>query len=360
MQTKITIMSAENNQKTDTSSSKNGNTTYNFEKGTTSFSQEGHDDLLHFKKKLNIRGAELNQLLETFGQVNIRNIHFYEHKIKAEKKKVQRFAYFTVAIVVIIPIFIFIYTNYSKKLFDTDLDDLNATGAVLSALLTSLLGVHQLLSNWTEKKRFRSNYFAAKIALMDILFELEEKYKSYNNSTLTESQLEGLRTDLSAAIKTSRHIVNEETQKFMELSSTPVVNLKQVFESSSELANSLIGSFSSKRYTKRVTELEDKENERKVKVKTAKSSLEQKTIALKAAYRNLVSLEKRTQQIDDKMDALEDIGIDNLNEDDLDKYEKLKVKFDALDDERDAILDSIETLQLEVDRLEIALNEYQK
>ena len=175
---------------------------YGFEKGKNSFAAEGRKDVEVFKKKLNLKkDSNLNQLLETFGQVNLRNIHFYEKKIQDEQKQVRKFSILTLSIVAGLPIFIFIYTNYSETIFHTDIDDLSATGTVLSALLTSLLGVHQLLSNWTEKKRFRSNFFSAKTALMDILFELEEKYKSFDGEPPSDLAMVELQEDLTEAIK---------------------------------------------------------------------------------------------------------------------------------------------------------------
>ena len=239
------------------------------------------------------------------------------------------------------------------------LQGLEAVGIILSLLLTSLFAVHHVVSQWASKRKFRAHFHQAKMDLMEIHYALEENSKSDFDIGPERFNEAGLIAALTAAAKECRAIVNAETKTYFEMSAEPTVQIGTIFSSSMNTANSLIGAFSSKRYTREVEQLRREVKNTSEKAFTAKDSLEDKIVALKSAYRSLASLDKRTLLVDEKLDALEDIGLEQLSEEEQDNYEKLKVKFDAFDDERDKILDSIQRYQSEIDALEIALREYQ-
>lgn len=319
------------------------------------------NDLNLFKRKIKLpkdAPDEVQELIKKYAESSLKNIFYYRKKLVAENFWRYSYSVFTFLIVLTVPIFIFYYTDNAIS-SGSKVDGLEAVGVVLTAMLTSLLGMHQLVSSWAGKRKFRSLFHQAKMDLMQVHFDLEgQAASSYINAHGYDYS--GLVDDLKAATKTCKEIVNSETRQYFELSGTPVVDLGSIFSTSMSTASSLVGTFTSKKYTSRLETLKEEEKEKKEKLGKSRDSLQQKNIALKTAYRKVARLEKRTQEIDDQMDQLEDKGLENLSPQEQNKYDKLESRFDALDDERDELADEIETLLSEIENLEIAIEEYQK
>lgn len=318
------------------------------------------EDVALFRKKLGLDKEcprDIDELIEVFGRTNIRNVWYYKKRIKKETKIRDLYAIITAVIAAGMPIFIFLYTNNVISLSKNNLEGLEAFGSVLAALITSVLGMHQLISSWTEKRQYRALFHQAKVDLMQILFELEERIYVDMINPKGKIDVLQLEAELKNAVRMSREIVSNETRQYFEISSSPVVNLTDIFSSSSSAASELIGNFRSKRYSSKLDELKRAQVKQQERREQYRDELSLARIQRKSAIKKMKRLRSRFSYIEDEIDELELIGDNELTPIQEKRLLKLQDRKDELEAEIDSLSIEIDTLSDTIDAAEIALED---
>jgi len=106
------------------------------------------------------------EALNRFVNGNIANIQWYQNRIAKENRLRIIYASITVFFLLAVPALTLILTLKAK---DLGFGNAEMITSVLTVLLTSILGIHKLISSWMEKRKYRSLFFQAKTKLQGIL-----------------------------------------------------------------------------------------------------------------------------------------------------------------------------------------------
>jgi len=308
-----------------------------------------------------------SQLLQTFYKNNIRNILWYELKIKQENAYRLLYATVTAIFVFGVPIVIGYVTFFAK---DLDYSATEFIGTSLTVLLASIIGVHKMISSWMEKRKYRSHFFQAKTDLQDILFALVERFNELvviddeietqqsegspigtdnSDTQVTEAThkpaksavklnytLSGEMIDeLENAINESRKIVRKETKAFFEMSATTTFDLGNILTQSGETAKNIVSTFRSHSYDL------DKKKEAAEKAKADKSKAHEaqlnREIGLKTISIKLERLSQKEMVLLEKWQKLQDAELNAEQKTELKEIEK----------QIDLVQGEIESLEIE-------------
>lgn len=225
------------------------------------------------------------------------------------------------------------------------LDGLEAVGIIISLLLTSLFAVHQVISQWTGKRKFRAHFHQTQTDLMNIHFELEALAQS--NFSLGDPEnydFEGLKEALHSATNRCRVLVREETRKYFELSASPAVELGGIFSSSMTTANSLVNAFSSKKYSSELERLRSSVKEYETAQKNLDVELQKSIIEEKTAVLKLKKLLDRQDRLEEELAELEILN----KAQDKDRMKLLSERLKSLEEQIDDLEIVIEDAQEKV------------
>ncbi|MCR9173853.1 MAG: hypothetical protein NXI10_15225 [bacterium] len=238
---------------------------------------------------------------------------------------------------------------------EENLGGLEAVGIMISLLLTSLFAVHQVISQWTGKRKFRAHFHQAQTDLMNIHFELEAIAESTFAFDPEYYDIPGLKEALQKATLSCRTIVREETKKYFEMSASPAVELGGIFSSSMTTANSLVSAFTSKRYTSEVERMRSAVQEQRATKKTLDGELQKLIIEEKSVVLKLKKLLDRQERLEDELAELDALSSSN----DIDRRKKLADTLELLEDKIDQAEIELEDAHSKVDlkRFEISQNE---
>lgn len=230
------------------------------------------------------------------------------------------------------------------------LNGLEAVGIIVSLLLTSLFAVHQVVSQWTGKRKFRAHFHQAQTDLMNIHFELEALAQSeFANGGTQDYDIDGLKEALITATDKCRNIVRNETKKYFELSSSPAVELSGIFSTSMTTANSLVKAFTSKRYTTEVERLREEVKNQTVVREKNEEKFTSNSLNLKVAYRKMGRLQTRIMELEDELEELNSIS--DPSSDQQNRKSKIETRLFQLEESYDKLLDEIDLLEAEIDML---------
>lgn len=187
------------------------------------------------------------------------------------------------------------------------LSGLEAAGIIGSLLLTSLLAMHQLLSQWAGKRKFRAHFHQAKMDLMNVHFQLENNARTSFGSDPEKYDFEGLKHALQVATQECRNVVNGETKKYFEMSATPAVELKSIFSSTMNTANGLLGAFTRKKYSSQLDALRKEVKDTIEHAIVAEDKQAFTTVQLKIASKKQIRLQKKELELSGELAKLEAI-----------------------------------------------------
>jgi hypothetical protein len=319
---------------------------YSFEE-TKVKSFEIENDRSTLLKKLNLNCEELdasdNALFTVFCKSNIRNICYYKGKIAKENLYRKLYFWATGLLVLAIPIFIYTFTDSKVS---ADLGTMLSAASYGIAAITSILGLHKLITSRIEKRKFRSIFHQAKVDLMNILFELEEEHvivvEDEALSKYDRLVTQELRNDLKSGIKQSRIIVNRETKLFFDLSASPAFDLSAALTSSANTAKSLFSSLQSKRFESQMEWLKEEEKEKRAEEKLLKKEVAKSETSLSIAIMKIKRLIDKENRLTEQINSLEGV---------VGKEEELNSLIKQLESSEQ----ELENLEMQYDELEIRL-----
>lgn len=180
------------------------------------------------------------------------NIEWYQQRQVKENKNRKLYNFISVALLVIIPVGVFLITSYFAKADDASAE---AVSSALAAILTSIFAVHKAISSWMEKRKLNSLFHSAGSKLKSRFYEIEENWKNcvplLNEDAKTINLDQNFLNQLREAIAFARQVVDEEQLAFYELMSFPKIELSNILKSSSDEATSSLATFQSKSFERR-------------------------------------------------------------------------------------------------------------
>lgn len=267
---------------------------YPFETKTYSkLSFDSQSNLATLDKRLNVADS-LGQSTIAFKVKSLLtvlngNIEWYADRISKQRVWLKTYNVSTVVLIITIPILILCLTTDSKTfsfglLKDGATSSPESFASVAVAILTSLLGLHKVISSWMDKRKLLGVFHEASSGLKMKLYAFEDEWNSRQiYITGSTQQVEQEFDDaVEKVIEEGRAIANEERKKYFETLESPSIDLANIFTSSFTAASGLLKNFQSKRFQRKLAELEEevKADAEQRKLRTEISSLENKLILL--------------------------------------------------------------------------------
>ncbi len=291
------------------------------------YTQELDANYQELRRRLKIADVPLNadetELIKSFCSNNIRNISYYNHRIEKENKKRWWYSLGTVSLLVIIPLSIFLITEFSPS---NVLRSMETTSGWITTVLAIVLGLHKFVSEWLDARKFRSIFHQAKVDLQNVLYALIEDnasraiakgYDQHPGHTLGLELVQALKD----GIRRSREIVDTETKAYFDLSASPSFDLSGTLTSASTSAKEIFSGFKSKRFKEELMATEASEN--RAEWRTAQKELVKKTAEIKVMDRRLQRLEIERKKLCELIER-------STNAEQIEKY---RAEFDLIDDE---------------------------
>jgi hypothetical protein len=263
----------------------------------------------------NVQIAKINHpILDKFILHYYANIEWYQQRQKKENKNRKLYNVISVALLVVIPIGVFLLTAYFAERDDATAE---AVSSAMAAILTSIFAVHKAISSWMEKRKLNSLFHSAGSKLKTRFYGVEENWHNclplVREGDKTIELDQGFLKQLEEAIVFARQVVDEEQLAFYELISFPKIELSNILKSSSEDATSSLASFQSKSFERRVQDeqfsatkqqqLHQWNEERKLR-ETKVDVLEQELAKLQQEYK-AESSEARKKALADAIQGIE-------------------------------------------------------
>lgn len=277
------------------------------------------------------------ELLSTFCANTFRNIAYYDRKIQEETANRRKYGRWTVALLVLIPLVIFVVT--SEK-FGDKVSELQSISGWTIAIIGSVLGVHKFISQWIDAQKFRTNFHQAKVELLNQLYELIEDFSGAAVAEGFESEEDSIFTEefihaLKSGIRESRKIVNEESKKYFEMAASPSFDLASGLTSSAGTAQSLFQSYKSRRFN--LEQLEKEAAEDRQEYRDSQKELNVSNAKIYAQQMRLERMEIERRKLAQLLDSTTNDS----------KIEQYRAEFDVIDDEIEKILMEMYVLEQE-------------
>ena len=261
-------------------------------------------------------------LIESFLKANIRNIEWYTKRIAREGFYRNVYNALTILLIIAIPLIIFFVTKWIAKKENGVIIELSG---LLTALISSVLALHKLITSWVDKRKFRAHFMRAKVKLKNILYKLEDNFGVDNIqgegdqlklkvTLLDEAFIDALEVGLTK----SREIVDEETLNYFEMQSNPGFDIAGALQSSAAATSGLLSAFKSKKLDVDYAlkeQTEEREQKKENQSKSLLVEMEIQKLILKMDNKNI-----QLQNILVKLNALD--SADSVKRDELlDNYE---------------------------------------
>jgi hypothetical protein len=224
--------------------------------------------------------SNITNKVNSFVAVYNGNIEWYIKNISQEKGYRNWHIVLTVFLIVFIPIAILL----SNNLMVNAKEGVEYFSGLAVAILTSLLGLHKVMNAWLGKRKLLSIFHQASADLKSKFYAFEDEW----NNRATEIFKSGSTTDVTKefdqaielAITEGRGIANNERKQYFEHIENPEIDLGNILSTSFTQASGLLKNFQSKRFTRRLEEIEAeyKADAEKKKLKTEIASLEKELI----------------------------------------------------------------------------------
>jgi hypothetical protein len=224
--------------------------------------------------------SNITNKVNSFVAVYNGNIEWYIKNISQEKGYRNWYIVLTVFLIVFIPIAILL----SNNLMVNAKEGVEYFSGLAVAILTSLLGLHKVMNAWLGKRKLLSIFHQASADLKSKFYAFEDEW----NNRATEIFKSGSTTDVTKefdqaielAITEGRGIANNERKQYFEHIENPEIDLGNILSTSFTQASGLLKNFQSKRFTRRLEEIEAeyKADAEKKKLKTEIASLEKELI----------------------------------------------------------------------------------
>jgi hypothetical protein len=219
---------------------------------------------------------EIKLSIDRFVKINLMNINWYSKKIELEKKIKRRYLFANIALVLLIPYFVFKLTNYTIENTQSGIDDAKYITSVLTVVLTMVFALNKLMNTWYAQRDFISGFHEALIGLKNILYSVEDEWRVEKKNALIKADGSidpEFLDDLLEQTQKSRQIVDTETKSYFAKISTPhQIDLKSVLTDSRNNATQTITTLKSPQFDIETTQqktnsLIDKKAEKEKKKK---------------------------------------------------------------------------------------------
>jgi hypothetical protein len=205
----------------------NADNPYDFERNSVSTVRRKADaegDVNAMKVRLQLDDATFSGLEEKLTEFVIqcqRNILWYMNKVKAETDVRRRFFWFTVGLVVAIPIVSVLLSTLGGKNGDS-----SVVTAQFTALLAGVIGVHRAMVSYLESRIGRALFWQASSDLKQQLYALEGKWRGK-----VKQGMHDFETDLKVATTKCREILEAEQKAFFAKEAYPSIDLAGTLKS---------------------------------------------------------------------------------------------------------------------------------
>lgn len=187
------------------------------------------------------------------------NINWYENEITEENEKIKNYKRLTVFLIALIPVSVLTITIITSN--SPSVKTLESVSSLVVALLSSIIGLHKVTSQWIDRRKFLSNYHQATSDLKSRFYEFEYEW---NDRDILDSEgqiLKDFDQALEQVISDGRRIAAEERQGYFEALESPTVDIGNILSSSFTSASGIFDNFKSKSHERRMQELENEQQE---------------------------------------------------------------------------------------------------
>ncbi|MEQ9188511.1 MAG: hypothetical protein RLP15_12310, partial [Cryomorphaceae bacterium] len=306
-------------------------------------------DNLNLSNKI---GKRHTNLMLAFCDTNIRNIYYYEKKIKNENNWRDAYSVLSILLVIGIPIAIFVFTDSTAKNIEIGgIQILRSTESMIIALSAAVLGFHKVISSWIEKRKFRAQFLQAKVDLMNITYNLVEDHRWIDDDQVKNDKdhhyvTEELQDALTKGIKDSRSVVDKEAKNYFELSANPAFDLASTLSNATTTAASLFNGLKSKRFEAEMRYLEEEEKEQRTAEKERKKEEAKNELDYHLLSRKLIRLSAKEAELNEKYVPLQLKEI--KNEQDKKEIDEIKEQLALLEAEVEPIEEKLEELEIKM------------
>ena len=255
-------------------------------------------------------------LLEFISQHNL-NIEWYERRLAVERRHRRYFTILSLALLVLIPIFIVVITNFVSGA------NAGVIVAAITALLTSLIATQKALGSWLDKRQLITHFWKASAALKDSLYSTQDRWEG--NATAGDKLSVEFLDALRAATANARVLAKKEKDDFFTLSMYPSIDLGSALKEAGATAKNIVTSQTSPAYAmaeeqrkassareKSIVEATAKVAEIQAKIAGTRKIIELKRSELENGQdaEDEKALRKRVTRLEDSMATAEDALVD--------------------------------------------------
>ncbi len=293
-------------------------------------------------------------LLESFYRDNLYNIVWYRRRIKREAKMVNLYSFFTLLILIGVPVFLYLATmsTWSDELGVANLNSAEKIGSGITVLLSSLLALHKFTSSWLDRRIFNAQFHQASTELKEILYDLQGSFfgraQNGNKSFLSQQKGRVFSDDFIAALrsasKLSKAVVSAETKAYFEKRANPSFDIAGIWHSSALAAREAFGNYKSG--TWKIEELREKVQSSERRKQEIAAELKQKKQEYQIQLVKLERLAKQEELISLQMDELES-KLSTLNSSQLSKLDLLNKRFEKIQEQIEDTEFTAQVLEME-------------
>lgn len=265
-----------------------------------------------------LKNSNINYKVNSLLQIFHGNIEWYQRRIKKERFWLRAYNVSTILLIILIPVSILLITEILSQSRLINVNTIQFYSSLFIAFLTSLFGLHRVITSWIGKRKLLSVFHEASSRLKARFYQFEDVWNSkrpifkYGSSEVKEE----FDSTVENVITVGRKIANDERSKYFQFIENPGIDLGNIFTNAFKDATSVFNNFQSRRLGKNLEELkEHSELEKEIAVLEKESDLLNQwlqevnnLLATKPQNPDVVaSLTAKKKTIEGKIDAVREV-----------------------------------------------------